>query len=118
MKKLGFAIILCLSVMLGAVSALIAANLGVIDLKKEITAGNAIQGAATILTGVLVALVIQKFVATDRKEKDILLSYMDQLIDDIAQFEATLGPGVLTDINAALKKCSMRCNALMTCFET
>lgn len=82
-----------------------------LKLEPEITAGNILQASTTILTGIIVAALIQRIIQADRKEKEILLRHLDSLIELLGQFQEANEDGVLTEINASIKRLSLACNA-------
>lgn len=82
---------------------------GLLTFESTITVGNIVQGAATILTGLIVAFYIQWNTQADRKEKDILLGRLDVVLTEVAELDKFKDGGEYTQVVASLKRLAMAC---------
>lgn len=86
--------------------------LEVVQFESKWNFGNLVQAGSTIIIGVVVALVFQKEVQSDRKEKEIIIKHLDvtlALLDKFEDFESKMG-GKYVGITAWLKKIALSCN--------
>lgn len=84
----------------------------VVEFESKWNFGNLVQAGSTVIMGVVVALVFQKSVQSDRKEKDIIIKHLDSaldLLDKFEDFQSKMG-GKYVGITAWLKKISLSCN--------
>jgi hypothetical protein len=74
--------------------------------------GNVISSLTTLVVAVLVTAHLQRQTQVDKSEKELLLRQFDMLFDTLVEFEKFRDGGVLTEINASLKKLSVKSKSI------
>src|SRR5687768_5020697 len=75
-----------------------------LSVEPSLTAGNILQASATVFTGLFVAVVVQRLLKTDEREKDFLIRQLDLLASHAAELQASEEGRPLVEVTAILKK--------------
>jgi hypothetical protein len=106
--------VLCGLAIGGVVGVLICSVVAAFDglaVDGTVTMGNIIQSATTLIVALVVTSYLQTQAQSDRKERDLVLRFFDLSVDAIAELDAKVAGGNLSEIQATLKKLSSSCSA-------
>lgn len=95
----------------GGLAVLAVMGLGALRFDATVSYGNVLQSFTTLFVAVIVASHLQQQVASDRKEKDIVLRHVDLAIESLDELQESQRAGKVPAINASLKKVSSNCSA-------
>lgn len=104
-------LLLLAGAMIGAGAALALSTWQLIKYDSTITAGNAMQALSAILIGLIVAAYINRNMQVDRKEKEIVLSYLELMLTLLDEFEELRDGGPVPKVAGLLKKLATNCTA-------
>jgi hypothetical protein len=106
-----------LILVLGFVFGFLLSEFNAITFDHSITSGNILQSAVTIGSAFLVALYLQKVVADERKQKELVLEQFEILLDLLGQLEGLEDSEELTKVNYVLKKVSLKNEFIGECMR-